>query len=983
VHPGIGRLAFLLDPDGVRLHWMTSLDRTQVLYDLPPRNSVEGPENRRGPTPLPLRAGAWNDVEITLSGDAAAIKLNDVLIYERALEPDNDRRFSLFHYRDESGVQVRNAVLTGDWPKELSAEQLANPLKLRPDAATPEALAESRLLMGEQLILYDAYNVWKRARAMPAADRYDYLAWWVLPGDDHTTFRMRGDFTPIPAPVLKHVDNFPPSQPPVGQAVPDTASRGGQYVAPAIELARTARELGRLDELAKRIAASPAITAHEIRGRLAMLAIVAIHREDDAAADSALRELFGHLVKMPLDEQDLQRYPEVTAAMVAIERPAARRLGRDLLEVVVNQPFETNYLRFTSARWERIVRHLRGVARWKSDDALAAIPYSYPPPMKQWTVVENRRSDGRGLGSSGSGWRYERGELEVYPAMAGWYGNSHPGRLYFNVPLRGNFEVQCQRTTYGWREVWLGYNGVAINPLGLTGNTYARTGMGRQERNVPIAPPIRDWGHWIDFRMEVRDGTLTAYANGQKFHTERLSEHADPWLLLGSSNPHYQGTIRDLRITGNPTVPERLNLSAASDLNAWRLDYYYGYASTLDGEGAMWQKRGDEIVGPLFEGAPGSMRQHMLQYHRPMLEDGEIDYEFFYAPGKLEVHPAMDRLVFMLEPDGVKLHVLTDAQFERNGLKPENKQPLPPGASLVEKLALKADDWNQVRLALKADEVTLSLNAQPVARYTLDEANTRFFGFFRYLDQTQGRIRNVTYRGDWGRTLPPVQEQELAARPGVSPVSIDEKVPPTVFNLSADRAVIERQGLLLLGEKQAAKASAEGLMLSLAAGHKEDERSGIVLRKPLVGDFEITGKFKALTLARPTSGKTARFGLAVRMGKADTPDLVAVERLLDSNAQELVRAVCHRARSDGKEFGGEYYDWHNVSRMAAGEFRLVRRGTRIYHLVRAEGEERFKVIESQPVGADPVREIELALASDDPASESSVVLQELSIRDKQ
>jgi hypothetical protein len=146
------------------------------------------------------------------------------------------------------------------------------------------------------------------------------------------------------------------------------------------------------------------------------------------------------------------------------------------------------------------------------------------------------------------------------------------------------------------------------------------------------------------------------------------------------------------------------------------------------------------------------------------------------------------------------------------------------------------------------------------------------------------------------------------------------------------------------------------------------------------GDFEITGKFKALKLARPQSGKTARFALTVRTGKVDAPDLVAVERANDGNGQELIRAVCHRARPDGKEFSGDYYDWHNFSRLAAGEFRLVRRGSRLYHLVRGEGEERFKVIESQPVSADPVREIELALAGDDPAADSSVVLQELIIR---
>ena len=175
VHPGLGRLAFLLDPAGIRLHWMTSADATAELFNLGPRNFVEEPQNRRGPTPLPLRPDDWNDVEVTLRGDTAAIKLNGALIYERELEPENDRRFSLFHFRDESGVQVRKAVLKGDWPEALPAEVLANPLALRPEAATPQARAQSSLLIGEHLLAVDAYDVWKRARAMPAAERYDYL----------------------------------------------------------------------------------------------------------------------------------------------------------------------------------------------------------------------------------------------------------------------------------------------------------------------------------------------------------------------------------------------------------------------------------------------------------------------------------------------------------------------------------------------------------------------------------------------------------------------------------------------------------------------------------------------------------------------------------------------------------------------------------------------------------------------------------------
>ena len=84
---------------------------------------------------------------------------------------------------------------------------------------------------------------------------------------------------------------------------------------------------------------------HELRGRLAMQAIVAAEQENDAAAAAALRELLSELGKMWRDEPEVRRYPEVTAAMAVIERPAlvlrrARPVGGRRLAAVREQLHE-------------------------------------------------------------------------------------------------------------------------------------------------------------------------------------------------------------------------------------------------------------------------------------------------------------------------------------------------------------------------------------------------------------------------------------------------------------------------------------------------------------------------------------------------------------------------------------------------------------------------------------------------------------------
>ena len=137
-----------------------------------------------------------------------------------------------------------------------------------------------------------------------------------------------------------------------------------------------------------------------------------------------------------------------------------------------------------------------------------------------------------------------------------------------------------------------------------------------------------------------------------------------------------------------------------------------------------------------------------------MLEDGQIAYEFYYEPGKVMVHPALDRLAFLLEPDGVKIHRLTDGAFERTGLAPDNITEEPENRRGPASLPLKPNAWNRLVLKLSGDKVTLELNDQAIYERTLEPTNQRYFGLFHYADETQVRVRNVTQQGNWPRSLP-------------------------------------------------------------------------------------------------------------------------------------------------------------------------------------------------------------------------------------
>ena len=124
VHPVLGRLAFLVEPGGVRLHWLT--DNVSEWTGLPEDNAVVEPLNRRGPRNPPLKSGEWNAMIVKLANGRVSLSLNGEEIYQRPLDDFYGRHFGFYHDRNKSAVQVRNVVLMGDWPEKLSAEQLGN-----------------------------------------------------------------------------------------------------------------------------------------------------------------------------------------------------------------------------------------------------------------------------------------------------------------------------------------------------------------------------------------------------------------------------------------------------------------------------------------------------------------------------------------------------------------------------------------------------------------------------------------------------------------------------------------------------------------------------------------------------------------------------------------------------------------------------------------------------------------------------------------
>jgi hypothetical protein len=755
VHPAIGRLVFLCEPGGLRLHWMTG--STDDVSGLAADNAALEPENRRGPKELPLEPGKWNAIKLSLDASKVTLELNRQTIYVRTLEPGFSRQFGLFHYKDQTSARARNVVLRGRWPETIDSKEKADLTLPGAGPDTVEARRARRALIDEWFYSLEAGEVLAAVRKLAPGERYEKLAAWVLPAPDRPAWRLSGELSAsFPAPECAKEGATQDSSAANGFSKSGGESRletGGQITAPALELVATAQAAGKLDALADRVrsvkigreAESPEFE----RARLCMLGLIQVARRDDEGVLKTITAIEPLLAKLSPMAPVHARWPDLLLATRALERAELRIRAAALLDLLIDQtqkrPQSDGPYQTYSAIWDHVLTHERAhvhlLALDDKERAEGRSPSHSGRDAAGWARVTHSRAETRGQGLPMAQWDTRGGEIM-----------HHPGHdvdmMYLSVPLRGDFQLDCELSTMRGRNIRVMYGGVGVNPT-AEGKKLERFQLGRPVSEIALNPLLEKLGDWTPFRLVVKNQRMTAFLNGRQISSTALPTDSDPWLAL-LCRGRETGTARKIAITGNPSVPEKLKLSALPDLEGWLVDEY----GQRNAEDPDWDQRGEEITGKLILNAPGSKQERVLRYHRPMLENGRIEYDFYFDPGKVMVHPAVDRVAFLIDQKGVRIHRLTDGAFERGGLAPENTCDEPANRRGPGSVPLKAQSWNHLILRLSGDTVALELNGQPLYERRLEPENQRTFGLFHYADETQVRARNVTYEGSWPKAIP-------------------------------------------------------------------------------------------------------------------------------------------------------------------------------------------------------------------------------------
>jgi hypothetical protein len=773
------------------------------------------------------------------------------------------------------------------------------------------------MLFDEAIVSDNVAAIRKAAAGLPDQERHQQLIRWVLPSESHSTIRMQGEFTQTnPAPANR-VDTSPEHV------------SGGRIASPVFDLLETARRLNQLDGLLQQVEAIPEPPGNEQqRARTALLTLLYLETGNtDAAAKSSDRLL--QLVRVSSPKNAAEMWPETHVVYRHVVRQHAAPGLDELLSYLFAQRTQLDFLPH-ELKWHTQIASLAG-EKGHRESATPVITDISETEMSQWIPISRRRALTRGQGFAGSKWG--RAGSQVYKISG-----HDDDYLFFRSPLTGNYEVQCDVTAFTTQSMAAG---TFVGNDGDKSHLWVGTFRNSASR-VDSKLNFSGFDDWIHQRNVVQNNTCSTSLNGLVAHTEQFAGAPDPWYAVRNWW-RMHSAARDVRITGNPVIPEAVNLSNATDLRGW----YPYYEVSAGFPGAVWEHFADDESSSQIFGHGGAQQgsycESLLAYQRPLDSVGSMEFEFFYEPGQTEVHPALDRMVFHLQPEGVRIHWLTDGPFDRTELGPDNLSEILPRDDSTSLINLRPGEWNRMKVVLNEQAVILELNGQVICRTSVEMANDRVFGLFHYADQTEARVRNVVMRGIWPTKLPDLSAQELTDQ---RPAKLDA-------DFAKLKDVFEHQftapqlpdRLFAVGRNQPNDTVAvrqDGLQIIRPGGGPWHD-TFVNLPFLVHGDFDMEMGFEEFKAIGDEFGCI----MIVLELDDDKRRQCRILRIRD----ELQRQELHSSLSEIHPDGGRSFSARppRKTEATAGRLRMARRGTTLFYLFAENDSTEYRFLETEEI----------------------------------
>ena len=380
--------------------------------------------------------------------------------------------------------------------------------------------------------------------------------------------------------------------------------------------------------------------------------------------------------------------------------------------------------------------------------------------------------------------------------------------LFFRYPLQGAFEFHCDTQSGGRYETdgGLVFGGFHYQPLSVSSQlgVFDSQGTPLGKQFCSFYPGLQPAFHHLSIDSSQ---SATLSVNRHPMWNDPNAA-LSPWLGLRGLDER-RPLFRNFKLTGQPVIPRAVSLTAGETLRGWQnlADGDVQAAAGSPSPGSIGWRLSAGVIQATGDAAAASRVENLLSFQRPLVGGESVSYEFLHVPGMEEVSPALGRVVFLLQADGVRLHWMTNGRREWTGLETDNNVVEPLNRRGPRPLPLKVNDWNQLTLTRLEQSVTLTLNDVAIYQRPIDWAGDLRFGLYRHRTapgsqiQNGAQIRNVVLTGDWPETIPQEFHENPTATLGEPLPAADRHALNRIFHddfLSDNVFAVRRRALAML-----------------------------------------------------------------------------------------------------------------------------------------------------------------------------------------
>ena len=310
--------------------------------------------------------------------------------------------------------------------------------------------------------------------------------------------------------------------------------------------------------------------------------------------------------------------------------------------------------------------------------------------FKYWVPVSSNWSGSKRLATGEALWlTHEDHVLHV--------SGPGPDMLLLRYPLQGDFQFQCEAQVSEKIESngELIFGGLAYG-VDCRNDEFHVTDVGEKIVGKHYCPllPKRTSPTFTRLSITATSASAEIATNLHHIWTDNAGFQSSPWLGL-KSHGAFSPLFRNLKLTGNPVIPRSVRLTEGNLLRGWHSQQSVVSAAGEDAANHWQMKDGILFTNGRESKSPSTHLEQVLAYQRPLLDSETISYEFFYEPGVHDVSPALGKVAFLLQPEGVRIYWVTEGSGDWTGLASVQccARNHSDGAA-TRPLPLKVNDWN-------------------------------------------------------------------------------------------------------------------------------------------------------------------------------------------------------------------------------------------------------------------------------------------------